>query len=90
MTDIYRMSEDDRRKHAMAAAHSATEAATELLRFAREGASHDGTFGDVEVVEKLLDAAKMAIECLSDDDDGEAHRFTDIYGDLRHELAGWI
>jgi hypothetical protein len=88
MVDIYRMSEADRRTHAIAAAHSANEAAAELLRFAREGEDLNGTFGDIEVVEKLLDAAKIAIECLGENDDGG--RYTSIYGDIRHEIAGWV
>tara|TARA_R110000751_G_scaffold269189_2_gene368857 strand:+ start:137 stop:403 length:267 start_codon:yes stop_codon:yes gene_type:complete len=88
MVDIYRMSDADRRTHAIAAAQQATEAAAELLRFAREGADVDGTFGEIEVVEKLLDATKIAIECLGEDDDSA--RYTSIYGDIRHEIAGWV
>lgn len=87
MIDIFRMSDADRQAHAIAAAHQATEAATELLRFAREGADLRGTFGEIEVIEKLLDAAKMAIECLTEEDD--AQRYTSVYGDITHEISGW-
>ncbi|NEJ10819.1 hypothetical protein GR238_36455 [Rhizobium leguminosarum] len=82
------MSEAARRDRALAAAHQATESAAELLRFAREGADLNGTFGEVEVVEKLLDAAKMAIECLPEDENSQ--RYSDIYGDIMHEIQGWI
>ncbi|CDZ43222.1 Hypothetical protein NGAL_HAMBI1146_59950 [Neorhizobium galegae bv. officinalis] len=78
----------DPRTLAITAAHQATEAATELLRFAREGRDIHGPFGDVEVIEKLLDAAKMAIECLTEEDDSQ--RYSAIWADLKHELMGWI
>ncbi|EPE95742.1 hypothetical protein [Rhizobium grahamii] len=86
--DIYNMSDADRQAHAITAAHQASEAVTELLRFSREGSDIKGTFGDIDVVEKLLDAAKIAIECLTEDDDGQ--RYSSIYGDLKHELEFWI
>lgn len=70
---------------ATAAAHQASEATTELLRFAREGQDISGPFGEIEVVEKLLDAAKMAIECLREEGD----RYFDIYDALRRELEFW-
>ncbi|MGZ2455494.1 hypothetical protein [Rhizobium anhuiense] len=79
--------EADRRDRATAAALQATGAAAELLRFAREGADLRGTFGDVDVVEMLLDAAKMAIECLQDDEDAE--RFSDVHAALVLEIEGW-
>lgn len=71
---------------ALAAAHQATDAAAELIRFAREGADIHGPFGEVEVVEKLLDAAKMAIECLPEEDVG---RFSDIWAHITREIEGW-
>lgn len=46
---------------AIAAAHQATEAAAELLRFAREGEGLPGPF-ETEVVEKLADALRMTIQ----------------------------
>lgn len=82
------MSDAARRDRAVAAASQASEATAELLRFAREGEDLSGTFGEIEVVEKLLDAAKMAIECLTERD--ESGRYSDIYGDITHEIAGWI
>ena len=52
-----------KRELAMAAAHAAIEAAQELIRYAREGEAFAATFDpDVEVFEKLCDAAKMAAE----------------------------
>jgi gamma-glutamyl phosphate reductase len=78
----------DRKELAIAAAHQAAEATTELLRFAREGEDLNGTFGDVEVVMKLIDATKLAIECMTEADD--AQRFSDIYRDLKHELEYWV
>jgi hypothetical protein len=86
--DIYNMSDADRQSYAAAAAHQASEAVTELLRFSREGADINGTFGEIEVIEKLLDAAKIAIECLTEDDDGQ--RYSSIYADLKHELEFWV
>jgi hypothetical protein len=88
VSDEFDMSDRARRDRALAAAHQATDAAAELLRFAREGADLNGTFGEIEVVEKLLDAAKMAIECLPEDEN--AQRYSDIYGDIKHEIQGWI
>jgi hypothetical protein len=88
MVDIYNMSDADRQSHAVVAAHQAAEAVTELLRFSREGADINGTFGDIEVVEKLLDAAKMAIECLTEDDDGQ--RYMSIYRQINCELEFWV
>lgn len=79
--------ETERQSLALSAASQATSATSELLRFAKEGADLHGTFGQVEVVELLLDAAKMAIECLTEEDDSQ--RYSSIYGDLRHELEFW-
>ncbi|EPE99500.1 hypothetical protein [Rhizobium grahamii] len=86
--DVYNMSDADRQTHAVAAAHQASEAVTELLRFSREGADINGSFGDIEVVEKLLDAAKIAIECLTEDENSQ--RYSSIYADLKHELEFWV
>lgn len=88
MSHEFDMSDAARRDRALAAAHQATEAAAELLGFTREGADLNGTFGEVEVVEKLLDAAKMAIECLTEDENSQ--RYSDIYGDIIHEIQGWV
>ena len=49
---------------ATAAAHQAVEAASELLRYAREGEQLSGApfHPDVEPIEKLADALKLALE----------------------------
>ncbi len=88
MSDANTPTESERQSLALSAAGQATSAASELLRFAKDGADLHGTFGQVEVVELLLDAAKMAIECLTEDDDSQ--RYSSIYGDLRHELEYWV
>ena len=51
----------DKASLALAATHQATEAAAELLRFAREGDGLEGPF-EIEVVEKFADALRMAIQ----------------------------
>ena len=54
--------DDDRRRLALAAAHSAAEAAAELMRYAREGAWLDGPFHpDVEPLEKLAEKQSTAL-----------------------------
>ena len=60
---------------ALAAASQAAEAVAELLRFAREGEALNGPY-DIEVVEKLLDATKLAIEAMGEA--GATH--SGIYG----------
>jgi hypothetical protein len=72
----------------VAAAMSATEAATELLRFVREGEGLNGMFEIDDLVEKLLDAAKMTIDAMGNRE--EAVRYVDIHRDLKHELTAWI
>ncbi|MDX3929190.1 MAG: hypothetical protein QHC90_25740 [Shinella sp.] len=69
---------------AIAAAAQATEAATELLRFAREGEGLNGIY-EVDVIEKLLDATKMAIEATGER--GGEH--SAIYGDIAGTLEFW-
>ncbi|RWO37277.1 MAG: hypothetical protein EOS11_28740 [Mesorhizobium sp.] len=71
---------------AIAAASQAAEACAELLRFAREG---DGVMTGpftTEVVEQLLDAAKMAMEV--EGWQGSDER-TQVYGALVKFLEGW-
>ncbi|TIX69707.1 MAG: hypothetical protein E5V25_11125 [Mesorhizobium sp.] len=72
---------------AIAAASQAAEACAELLRFAREG---DGVMTGpftTEVVEQLLDAAKMAMEVegwdVDPDDRGQ------VYAAVANFLEGW-
>lgn len=84
--DRQRGERDRTRQLATAAAAQATEATAELLRFAREGDGIEGTF-ETDVIEQLLDAAKMAIECLPEGD--VAMKYSDIYADLTHELEFW-
>lgn len=74
----------DPKQLAIAAAASATEAAAELLRFAREGEGLNGPYEE-DVVMLLLDAAKMAIEAM-----GEAGgEHSAIYSDLVGTLEFW-
>lgn len=47
---------------ALIAAACTSEATTELLRYAREGQADDTAFGDIEVVEKLAEALRIAID----------------------------
>lgn len=72
---------------AVAAAHQASDAVCELLRFAREGYAIESSSGerhafDNDVVEKLLDAAKLAMEI-----DGQTD--TSIYDYICREIEGW-
>lgn len=79
----------EKRALALAAAHAATEAATELLRYAREGQWGDSEFGpDVEPLEKLCDAAQMVAEIVSDEPDPDGDR-NQVAGALHKFLAGW-
>lgn len=80
------MAEPDRTALAIAAAHQAAEATTELLRFAREGEGLQGAF-EVEAVEKLADALKLALEVegneTAEDERGQ------VYSALVRFLEGW-
>lgn len=83
--------ESKQRELALAAAGQAAEAAAELVRFAREGDWLHGPFHpDVEVVEKLLDAAKLAIEVQDgagvEDPDGDRNQ---VLGAIEKYLSGW-
>ena len=80
------------RELALAAAHQATEAATELLRFAREGSALHGAFSqDVDVFEKLCDAVKMTAKIEGPQTDRDyaelRERTVHAIGDL---LEGWV
>lgn len=83
------------REKALAAAHAAQEAAAELIRFAREGSAYRRPpFGDVEVVEMLADAAKLALEIESLEHDGDGHpddaeERNRFLGALTQFLEGW-
>lgn len=77
---------DPSTRPALIAAHQAIEAATELLRFHREGAATDwGAFGEIEVVEKLAEALALAChirlehdELMDSDRDSERKALTDL------------
>lgn len=83
------LTDEQRRSLALAAAASAAEAVAELTRYAREGANHPGAFGHfgiTDVVEKLADAAKMAIDIEQLPDDAERDQFRHA---LFIYLDGW-
>lgn len=61
----------DARSKAVAAASSASEAATELLTFARKGNQLGDTAFSVSVAEKLADAFRLAIEAQGGPDDAD-------------------
>lgn len=82
---------------AVAAAGQASDAVTELLRFAREGAQQRRPpFGDVEVVELLADALKLTLELESAElgnafvhpDDSECRN--QLLGAVTRFLEGWV
>lgn len=70
---------------ALAAAAQASDALAELIRFAKEGPSHPTAFGHVEVIEQLLDAAKMALEIEGGSDSERVF----IHGAICRYLEGW-
>ena len=82
------MTEEDQRSRALAAASQGSEAVAALIRFAREGADYPHPFGQDEVVEQLLDAAKMAIEIehLYQPPDEERGQ---VYAAVCKYLEGW-
>ena len=80
------------RELALAAAHQATEAAAELLRFAREGGELHSAFSqDVDVFEKLCDAVKMTaqIEGPQTDPDYAELRERTVHA-MGNLLEGWV
>ena len=84
------MTEEERKSLALAAAGSAAEAVAELARYAMEGPNYPGAFGHfgiTDVVEKLADAAKIAIdiEQLPNDPDRDQFRHA-----LFIYLDGWV
>lgn len=84
---------DELREKALTATHSAVEAATELARYAREGADLRHTFSPhVEPIEKLLDAAKMAMEVETLDLEADAEFVASrkrVYDAICEHLEGW-
>ncbi|SFG09131.1 hypothetical protein SAMN05518801_10774 [Novosphingobium sp. CF614] len=84
--------EADRRNSALIAAHQASEAVTELLRYHREGPHAYSAFGDVDIVEKLAEtvllAGRIAIDELADD--GYLREYRDELGQLTAAAARFI
>ncbi|HET7255593.1 MAG TPA: hypothetical protein VFJ46_17690 [Xanthobacteraceae bacterium] len=81
---------------ALAAAHQAQEAAAELIRFVREGPHYRcPPFGDdVQVVEKLADALKLALEVENaevgrHDAADDAEMRNQLLGAVSRFLEGW-
>jgi hypothetical protein len=78
------------------AAQQASECATELLRFYREGPSSDLAFGEVEVCQKLAEALFIAITIHLDAPGVEKNEGLGIEDlkSLRHAcdryIAGWV
>lgn len=78
------------RNDALASAHAASEAATELLRYSREGGHLHGPFDDsVEVIEKLADALKMAIGIAVAQVPHIDSDTNQLLGALERYLEGW-
>ena len=73
---------------ALAAAAQASDALAELIRYAREGANHPSPFGQVEVIELLADATKMAIEIAWKEGDDDEER-QQLAAALARYLEGW-
>ena len=83
----------EQERTALAAASQATEASAELIRFAREGASWPGPFGEVEVIEKLADALKLALEVERDAGTADAITIEDrgqLYAAVSRYLERWV
>ncbi len=76
---------DDARRLALAAGHSALEAATELIRYNREGHGFLGQF-EADVVGLLLDATKMAMEAECGTDPEREALYRDICAHLEGEV----
>lgn len=73
----------------IAAAGQGAEGAAILLRHAAEAEEPYGTYNGEEPIEKLLDAAKLAIEAAGDDalQDEDLNQ---VYGALVRFLEGWM
>ncbi len=68
---------------ALVAASQASNAIADLLRYSVEGPKHSGSAFDEEVVELLLDAAKLAIMVAEDPQD------TPVLRAINKRLDGW-
>jgi hypothetical protein len=77
---------------AIIAAAQASEACTELLRYAREGAVNERRSFDNEPIEKLAEALKLAIEIeLGDEPVGidDRAKLNELHGVLTDFIEGW-
>lgn len=78
---------------AIVAAAQASEACTELLRYAREGGfSVHAAFSEAEPVEKLTEALKLTIELRLGDDPiatDERSKLDELHGMLTDFIEGW-
>jgi hypothetical protein len=76
------------RDSALVAAAEAMEAATELVRYVREGPQfRRPPFGDVEVVESLADALKLSLEIETAEQDADGHPDD---AEMRNQLLGAV
>ncbi|MBW8285772.1 MAG: hypothetical protein K0M55_19460 [Rhizobium sp.] len=73
----------ERQRIAVVAASQASDAVADLLRFATEGPTSSGFTFDGDVVELLLDAARVAIMVTLDERDA------DIFSAITARLEGW-
>ncbi len=77
----------DKQSLALAAASQASEATAELLRYIREGNQMPAGPFEGDVVEQLLDAAKMAMEIEGWPDNPEEQG--QVYAAVASFLEGW-
>jgi len=73
----------ERQRLALIAASQGSNAIADLLRFASEGPTSSGFTFDEDVVELLLDAAKIAIMVTRDEDNAK------ILVAINERLEGW-
>ena len=82
---------------AIVAAAQASEATTELLRFAREGEhSVRSAFGETDVIGKLTEALSLALDIDAPDpanthlDDDEMALLADLKASCARFIEGWV
>lgn len=73
----------ERKRIAVVAASQASDAVADLLRFATEGPTSSGFTFDGDVVELLLDAAKLAIMITRMEENN------DVLDAINERLEGW-
>jgi hypothetical protein len=77
---------------ALAAASAAAEATAELIRYAREGAYHSSIPFNDDVVHKLADSLKLALEIDTPSamlDDGERAAWANLQTAVATFVEGW-